>query len=181
MGLDMYLTKRYYVKNWNHMKQSELHRISITKGGKKSEIDTDKIREIITEVGYWRKANHIHKWFVDNVQDGFDDCRDSYVSREQLKELLSICKEVVEKSKLVDGTINNGFRYENGKEIPITEPGKIIKDSTIAEKLLPCRSGFFFGSTDYDQYYLEDVVNTIKILEEALIDDDGEIYYHSSW
>lgn len=21
------------------------------------------------EVGYWRKANHIHKWFVDNVQE----------------------------------------------------------------------------------------------------------------
>ena len=24
----------------------------------------------------WRKANHIHQWFVQNVQDGNDDCGD---------------------------------------------------------------------------------------------------------
>ena len=26
------------------------------------------------EVGYWRKANAIHGWFVRNVQNGKDDC-----------------------------------------------------------------------------------------------------------
>ena len=29
---------------------------------------------IIEQVGYWRKANQIHNWFVENVQDGEDDC-----------------------------------------------------------------------------------------------------------
>ncbi len=29
------------------------------------------------EVAYWRKANAIHKWFVENVQDGQDDCAPS--------------------------------------------------------------------------------------------------------
>ena len=28
------------------------------------------------QIASWRKANAIHKWFVDNVQDGVDDCGD---------------------------------------------------------------------------------------------------------
>lgn len=41
-----------------------------TENGKKHVI----CRSIWKEIGYWRKANHIHKWFVDCVQDGEDDC-----------------------------------------------------------------------------------------------------------
>ena len=26
------------------------------------------------EVMYWRKANYIHNWFVENIQNGSDDC-----------------------------------------------------------------------------------------------------------
>ena len=63
MGLDMYLTKRTWVGlNYEHNR----------------------------ETGYWRKANHIHQWFVENIQDGNDDCREYYVPRERLKELLEI-------------------------------------------------------------------------------------------
>jgi hypothetical protein len=47
------------------------------------------------EVAYWRKANAIHRWFVDTCQDGNDDCRQSYVSREQLQKLLETCKAVL--------------------------------------------------------------------------------------
>ena len=47
------------------------------------------------EIGYWRKSNHIHKWFVDNVQNETDDCGHYEVSREDLKELLDVCKEVL--------------------------------------------------------------------------------------
>ena len=47
------------------------------------------------KVGQWRKANHIHKWFVDNVQGGEDDCREYSVSRESLQELKSLCLKVM--------------------------------------------------------------------------------------
>ena len=47
------------------------------------------------EVGYWRKANAIHKWFVDNCAEGVDDCREMEVSVEQLKELYSLCLQVM--------------------------------------------------------------------------------------
>ena len=61
MGLDMYLYKKSYVKNWQHMKPESLHKITIKKGGKvRKDIKTDRITYIIEEVAYWRKANAIH-------------------------------------------------------------------------------------------------------------------------
>lgn len=44
---------------------------------------------------YWRKANQIHKWFVDNVQNGSDDCGEYYVSQDKLIELLALCKHAL--------------------------------------------------------------------------------------
>ena len=45
-----------------------------------------------TEIIYWRKANAIHKWFVENVQEGVDDCGEYEVTVEQLTELRDLCK-----------------------------------------------------------------------------------------
>ena len=47
---------------------------------------------------------------VDNVQEGEDDCRQHYVSREKLEELLSVVKTVLKASQLVDGTVVNCSR-----------------------------------------------------------------------
>jgi len=46
-------------------------------------------------VAYWRKANQIHKWFVDHVQDGNDNCEEYRVTRDQLQLLLDNCKLVL--------------------------------------------------------------------------------------
>ena len=124
-------------------------------------------KTIFTEVGYWRKANHIHRWFVENIQDGNDNCDSYEVTKEQLEELLDVCKEVLINSNLI-GQENN----------------KYIEDSSIARRLLPTTSGFFFGSTGYDNWYLEDVKNTIKIIEEIIRTTDFEkeiVIYSSSW
>lgn len=45
-------------------------------------------------IGYWRKANQIHKWFVDNIQDGIDDQRIYEISKEELERLLKMCKDI---------------------------------------------------------------------------------------
>jgi len=96
MGLDMYLNKRTYVKNWEHTPKSERHYITITKGGKIVFINKDKISYIEEEVAYWRKANQIHNWFVKNVQDGEDDCEKYSVSIKELKILLVEINEVLD-------------------------------------------------------------------------------------
>ena len=78
----------------------------------------------------------------------------------------------------------NISKFENGKVIPIMEDGKRVKDSSIAEKLLPSCSGFFFGGTEYDEYYVSEIKETIDIITKALETTDFEkemIYYVSSW
>jgi len=149
MGLDMYLKKHIYVgANYEH--NNVKGEISLTKGKENTpiKISLNKVSSIVEDAGYWRKANQIHKWFVDNVQDGEDNCSEYYVSYEQLQELKALCT-------------------------------KVLADHNLAEELLPTNSGFFFGGTEYDEYYFQDLEETIKIINE--LDPDSDYYYTSSW
>ena len=67
------------------------------------------------EVGYWRKANHIHRWFVENVQNNDDDCGCYPVSREQLDSLLRTCRRVLDFRHLAEDQLprQSGFFYGN--------------------------------------------------------------------
>ena len=132
MGLDMYLSKRTYVRNWDHTGPEEPHtrcycNQGITVAGPSAaSIKPERISSIEEEVGYWHKANAIHQWFVTHCQGGTDDCRTAYVSHTDLTALLETCKTV------------------------LADPQK-------AAELLPPQSGVFFGSTDIDEYYWQDV------------------------
>lgn len=188
MGLDMYLSKKHYVKNWDYMKPEEQYAVSVQQGGKRVEtIRPERVTDVVEEAAYWRKANHIHRWFVEHVQDGEDDCGEYRVSREQLQELLDTVNTVLQSSQLVAGKVKNGYNLTpapDGKliEEPILEDGQVIANPSVASALLPTRSGFFFGGTDYDQYYYEDLVYTRDTLTQLLAEpDDGEFYYQSSW
>lgn len=55
---------------------------------------------------------------------------------------------------------------------------KVIKDNSLAQKLLPTQNGFFFGSDEYGDYYFECLKDTVEQLENI---DDGDYYYSSSW
>jgi hypothetical protein len=142
--------------------------------------------EISEEVGYWRKANMIHNWFVEHVQDGIDDCRyHNEVTKETLEELLDTCIKVYESCTMIVGTVKNGkMTDKNGEWVDCIEPGKVVIDPTVAEELLPTRAGFFFGSYDYDEYYVDKIENTIRIIKDVLATTDFDteaIYYISSW
>ena len=61
---------------------------------------------------------------------------------------------------------------------------RVLADKPLAERLLPTQEGFFFGGTEYDEYYFSDLENTQKSLEEVISASDfgsAEYYYHSSW
>lgn len=191
MGLDMYLNrcdrKAYGFKNLDidEVKESnpalyEDLKPYLHKRGS----EYYSWESIFEDVGYWRKANAIHKWFVENVQNGIDDCDYYEVSKEQLEDLLETCVKVRDGSKLVKGLINNGARYENGQWIPCMEEGEYIENPDVAAELLPTQEGFFFGSTEYDQWYMKDIEKTIDILTKVLetVDFDREmVVYSSSW
>jgi hypothetical protein len=149
MGLDMYLTAKRYVSEYNEPDKvisTEImrHFPELTA--------LQTVQEVSVRVGYWRKANAIHKWFVDHVQKGTDDCGNYYVSRDQLTALREVCERVRD------------------------WPGGL------AAEQLPTTSGFFFGGTDYDEYYMQDVNRTIRIIDECLqLPDSWDFEYHSSW
>ena len=153
MGLDMYLYKKTYVRNWDFMKKEEHHKITVKRGGKiRTDIKPERITHITELVCYWRKFNALHNWFVENCQDGVDDCKEYYVSRTKLEELLSELKEIHESNSI-----------------------------DVAKEKLPTQGGFFFGGTEYDEYYYADVKETIDMFESLLKEENGDFYYGSSW
>lgn len=85
MGLDMYLTARKFSMKDFH--NQELYGKLVQEAP--FALDSASLE---VKIAYWRKANHIHKWFVDHVQNGNDDCHEYYVSRDQLQLLLDNCK-----------------------------------------------------------------------------------------
>lgn len=149
MGLDMYLSaKRFIWFNEEELIDGVTRAFSDLPEGVKPQ-------EVTFEVGYWRKANHIHRWFVENVQKGVDNCGSYSVSDEKLDELLSVCKMVLDNRQLAD-------------------------------KYLPTQSGFFFGGTEYTDFYFEDIENTVKIIERAKQLRETkkfayELEYRASW
>ena len=188
MGLDMYLIRKKYVGakyDWRKV----TGKVEIEIDGKKLPIEFNRIEYITEDACYWRKANAIHKWFVDNVQDGNDDCGTYWVSRVQLQELLDKCKQVKEKAIIKKGKIKNGQKLENGKWVDIMEDGEYIENADEINDILPTTDGFFFGSTDYDEYYIQDIDYTIERLEQILKEEkeldelklSSEFEYHSSW
>lgn len=152
MGLDSYLWKKTSVEHWENGK-SKRYDVQVTSDGNPVEhIQSQRVHSVVEEVGYWRKANHIHNWFVQNIQKGVDNCGSYYVDNSQLEELLDVCK-------------------------------KVVDNPSLAESLLPTSRGFFFGSDEYDEWYMDGVRYTIELLEEILkIQDDGVYFeYESSW
>lgn len=111
-------------------------------------------------VMYWRKANAIHKWFVDTRADGVDDCSPITVHYEHLQQLHDLCEQA-------------------------------LSDKDSPDEYLPTESGFFFGNTDYDEYYFQDleytrdrlakVIELMKRENDKGYKDNGWAVYQASW
>lgn len=58
----------------------------------------------------------------------------------------------------------------------------VLQNKDQAETILPTASGFFFGNTEYNEWYFNDIEDTITKLERVLtLDDMWDFEYHSSW
>lgn len=125
------------------------------------------------ELCYWRKSNAIHNWFVKNVQNGIDDNRWHEVSLDDLKQLKSVCETVIAHSEIPGSVLLDNDAY-------YSQP---IKDPTVAKKLLPTADGFFFGETSYNGEYLNDLKDTVKMLEKVLAETDFDkvTVFYNSW
>lgn len=108
---------------------------------------------------YWRKANAVHGWFVNNCQGGTDDCGDYPVEAEQLAYLRKLCSDAL-------------TAYTNG-------------DAGSAQTIMRPVGGFFFGSTDIDEWWAADMQRTIdeidRVVQAAARIGNVSFSYHSSW
>ena len=164
MGLDMYFNAKRYISEYNDADKELQTKV---KDIVAPFVDDWKVQEVTYKVGYWRKANQIHNWFVQNVQDGEDDCKEYYVSSESVQELYDTVVEC----------LNGGVE--------------------VALEKLPPQDGFFFGSTQIDEWYWQDLEETKRMLQ-PIIDAyteskelgsksythpvfQYEFYYRSSW
>jgi hypothetical protein len=162
MGLDQYLTAKKYVSKWNY------------DGGYDNKVITQEFQDLLPmdapditkygqfagitveyPVGYWRKANAIHKFFVSEVGEEVDDCREMWVNRDILVELRSRCDDVL--------------KADNTEEMA-------------QEVGLETVSGFFFGDTEYGDWYKEDLKLTVEICDFVLaLPEEYSIHYQASW
>lgn len=90
MGLDMHLSARKYMSEFFEPKLRA--RVSAALGDMSL---AERVNGVTLEAAYWRKANAINKWFVDNVQGGDDDCKEYYVRPEKLSDLVEVCQRVL--------------------------------------------------------------------------------------
>ena len=162
MGLDQYLTAKKYVSKWDYS------------GGFDSRVITQEFQDLLPmdtpditrygqfagitieyPVGYWRKANAIHNFFVQEVGESVDDCREMYVHRDVLVDLRERCAEV----------IGSDDMEEMAKEVGL---------ETV--------DGFFFGDTEYGDWYKEDLKLTVEICDFVLaLPEEYSLHYQASW
>lgn len=62
---------------------------------------------------------------------------------------------------------------------------KVLKenDDEVSEELLPTQSGFFFGSTNYDEWYYKDVEDCLKQMKELkkILEKGDSVFVVMSW
>ena len=85
-----------------------------------------------------------------------------------------------------DGTDDCGYYHVEREQLAELADicDKVIRDPERAGELLPTASGFFFGSTDYDSWYIRNLEYTRDRLRDLLGREElkgWDFQYHSSW
>lgn len=151
MGLDMYLHAKRFLSAYDD-EAKEL--TSVIKAERIKGMDVlGEPKYLEVEAMYWRKANQIHKWFVDNVQEGVDDCGDYYVHKEQLKALHDLCEAV-----LLD-------RSRAEELLPVSQGFFFGSDAY---------DDGYFADISYTQTRLQALIESTEL-------ERWDFHYHSSW
>lgn len=99
------------------------------------------------EVAYFRKVNFLHKWVEDNLNEGRE----------------TNCEEIPIHLEALGGLA--------------TTCRRVLDDPSLGPELLPTMGRFFFGSTEYDEWYIKDVQ---AVLDAVLLILSTEMARHPS-
>ncbi len=192
MGLDMYLSAKRFASGYEFLPEEkrEFYKKIVKLAGVKGS-ERAQSAEISVTIGYWRKANAIHGWFVRELADGKDECQRIYVTRENLETLRAEClKGLSQKPEVLVPALSSTVAIDMGKTDPMTAIVDMMtvqahahefNDETDTDPLRPIK-GYFFGDTTKDEWYYEDLSETVRICDEALaLPDDWAFEYQASW
>jgi len=104
-------------------------------------------------VMYWRKANQIRYWIVTHCPNVSED---ENITLELTQEQLRQLQSDIE---------------------------VVMANFEKAPEILPTQAGFFFGTTEYDETYFLDLINTYKALHDILqsLKPNENVMYHEWW
>jgi len=161
MGLDMYLDARKFISKKSFGEEATNPEYdSILEKSPKGLTDHDGFgyAKVTLNVGYWRKANAIHGWFVNNCADGEDECQEIHVSMQKLSLLRNACKQVLD------------------------APPEKRSDVAVEVDLVPIE-GFFFGTTEMDEWYIADLEHTVEMIDnlDSVDYSEWDFSYQASW
>lgn len=165
MGLDMNFYKKIYLDPMKKGRKYPTARVGKYKKAwcarGESEIAQAKaykdVKFIVCDAGYLRKANAIHKFIVDNCFDEDDpNCRDIVMSNNVIRELRTRCDYLIKHKD-----------DENFEEL--------------AKEKLPTEDGFFFGSREYNEWYLYDLKEFLRFSNEWELDNTNVDYIYHPW
>jgi len=129
----------------------------------------DELEKLEEEIYYWRKANMIHGWFKKNVK---------FINDSDIQSFEFGC-EVIEKFKNDLKEIINLFKkYKTRNEFKINENDSIYKKIM---EIMPPTEGFFFGSTDIDEWYLRTIEETYGFFSSFKCNENDTFYYYASY
>ena len=159
MGLDMYLYLRKYenCSRWNNnyeQKKDGFYPQEL-KAFADEISNRDSMSKItVYQVGYWRKAIAINRWFFNVCAKDNYDCQMLYVSIGRAKELRNLCNRVLEKHELAPSLlpVSDGVSFESQEY-----------------------DDWYFNNIEYTKELLDKII--------AFIDENGgyDIIYEASW
>lgn len=150
------LDKKYNAAKTEEQKKKIMDKLSPLFDEQKNNIE-------YIEVLYFRKVNFLLPFF--NYED---NCSVIQITKEQVEELIKRCNQVLD--FYIELTMDD-------KELDEFELYNNVKD------ILPTQAGFFFGNTDYNEYYIESVKYVKNDFEDLLnsFDFENEELVMSCW
>lgn len=156
MGLDMYLEARKRVSAWSFQSKEEKDEFARVMNA--LELTDDDIDLDSPSISVSVPAMYWRK--ANSIHAWFVDT----IQKEDDCDTYEVSREVLEEL------------------VSVCE--EVIKNPEQAEELMPTREGFFFGGTEYGEWYFEQVEYTAKTLRK-LLDNEKlscySFYYSSSW
>lgn len=199
MGLDIYFKKvktqgaeTTNIENLELMRRD--YRRTLLSNGVFAEINTilktnlneetkKRVIELIEPYIYYNfERTRLIESRLERLEECVNDILESFVSREDMYYRKVNCLYAYFNDRLED---EQCLVTKADVEDIIDRAKNVLlaHDEETSAQLLPTQSGFFFGSTEYDEYYYDDIADVYKLFTKYLEDwtDDTIGWVYFSW